>query len=210
MVRPFKQWYAILTKTKEDSVQGNASIKLFEKWSFDDIQVQDLGLRRYIQLKPIYFPHSGGHHEHKRFQKSKISIVERLTNNIMRHGRNCGKKAKAINIVKMAFEIINLKTGQNPIDILVRAIENSAPCEDTTRIGYGGIVYHKAVDLAPQRRVDLALRFITEGARSAAFGNIKTIEECLADELILSAGGDSRSHAIQKRDEKERVALSSR
>jgi small subunit ribosomal protein S7 len=199
-----------LADNSEEAVEESQTIRLFEKWVFDGVEVQDLGLKQYIQLRPIYVPHSGGRHEHKRFEKSKANIVERLTNNMMRHGRNCGKKAKAISIVKMAFEIMNLKTGSNPIQILVDAIENSAPCEDTTRIGFGGIVYHRAVDISPQRRVDLALRALTEGARRAAFSNKKTIEECLADELIAAAEGDTRSHAVSRRDEVERVALASR
>jgi small subunit ribosomal protein S7 len=199
-----------LADNSEEAVEESQTIRLFEKWDFDGVEVQDLGLKQYIQLRPIYVPHSGGRHEHKRFEKSKANIVERLTNNMMRHGRNCGKKAKAISIVKMAFEIMNLKTGSNPIQILVDAIENSAPCEDTTRIGFGGIVYHRAVDISPQRRVDLALRFLTEGGRRAAFSNKKTIEECLADELIAAAEGDTRSHAVSRRDEVERVALASR
>jgi len=199
-----------LADNSEEAVEESQTIRLFEKWVFDGVEVQDLGLKQYIQLRPIYVPHSGGRHEHKRFEKSKANIVERLTNNMMRHGRNCGKKAKAISIVKMAFEIMNLRTERNPIQILVDAIENSAPCEDTTRIGFGGIVYHRAVDISPQRRVDLALRFLTEGARRAAFSNKKTIEECLADELIAAAEGDTRSHAVSRRDEVERVALASR
>ncbi|MCW4020827.1 MAG: 30S ribosomal protein S7 [Candidatus Bathyarchaeota archaeon] len=199
-----------MADNSEEAVEESQTIRLFLKWVFDGVEVQDPGLKQYIQLRPIYVPHSGGRHEHKRFEKSKANIVERLTNNMMRHGRNCGKKAKAISIVKMAFEIMNLKTGSNPIQILVDAIENSAPCEDTTRIGFGGIVYHRAVDISPQRRVDLALRFLTEGARRAAFSNKKTIEECLADELIAAAEGDTRSHAVSRRDEVERVALASR
>ncbi|MGB9779127.1 MAG: 30S ribosomal protein S7, partial [Candidatus Bathyarchaeales archaeon] len=135
-------------------------VKLFEKWSFRDIQVRDLGLQRYISLKPMVLPHSMGRHEHKRFRKANVNIVERLVNNLMRPGKNAGKKAKAMNIVRQAFEIIHLRTGKNPIEVLVRAVENSAPCEDTTRISYGGIVYHLSVDVSPQRRVDLALRNI--------------------------------------------------
>jgi len=128
----------------------------------------------------------------------------------MRPGRNGGKKAKAYQIVKNAFELIHLKTGRNPIEVLVQAIEHCAPCEDTTRISYGGIVYHVAVDLAPQRRVDLALRFITEGARRAAFGNPKSIDECLADEIIWAAMRDPKSYGVSKRDEQERIAMASR
>ena len=196
--------------TQDNEKAEGTGIKLFNKWSYDGVEVQDLGLKRYISINPLITPHSGGRHEHQRFEKSKINIVERLSNNMMRHGLCGGKKAKAINIVKIAFEIIHLKTDLNPIEVLVRAVENSSPCEDTTRIGYGGIVYHKAIDISPQRRVDIALRFITDGPRKAALGNPKTIEECLADELIAAAGRDSRSYAVQKRDEMERVALSSR
>ncbi|MFH0748891.1 MAG: 30S ribosomal protein S7 [Candidatus Bathyarchaeota archaeon] len=193
----------------QESKYEESKVKLFGKWDFGGIEVQDLGLKRYISLKPVWQPHSSGRHEHQRFEKSSVNIVERLTNNMMRHGSCGGKKAKAINIIQLAFEIINLKTGRNPIDILVRAVENSAPCEDTTRIGRGGIVYHRAVDISPQRRVDLAIRFLADGSRKAA-GSTKSIEECLADELILAADGDSRSHAVSTRDEMERVALSSR
>ena len=128
----------------------------------------------------------------------------------MRPGKNAGKKAKAYQIVKNAFEIIHLRTGKNPIEVLARAVENSAPCEDTTRISYGGIVYHVAVDLAPQRRVDLALRFLSDGSRKAAWSNPKTMDECLADEVILAANRDNKSYAVSKKDEQERIALSSR
>jgi len=185
-------------------------IKLFEKWSFQDVQAKDLGLQRYITLKPMVVPHSMGRHEHKRFRKANVNIVERLVNNLMRPGKNAGKKAKAMNIVKQAFEIIHLRTNKNPIEVLVRAVENSAPCEDTTRISYGGIVYHLSVDIAPQRRVDLALRNICEGARQASMNNPRSIEECLADELVLAANRDIKSQAVSKRYELERVAQANR
>ncbi len=195
----------ILSQKREER-----EIKLFEKWSFKEVQVKDLGLQRYISLKPIIVPHSMGRHEHKRFRKANVSIVERLVNNLMQHGRNAGKKARAINIVKHAFEIIHLRTGKNPIEVLVKAVENSAPCEDTTRISYGGVVYHLSVDIAPQRRVDLALRHICEAARQASINNPRSIEECLAEELILAANNDVKSYAVSKRHEIERVAQASR
>jgi len=185
-------------------------IKLFGKWNFQEVEIRDPGLKRYISLRPIFIPHSMGRHEHKRFRKAEVNIVERLVNNLMRPGKNAGKKARAIDVVKNAFEIIHLRTGKNPIQLLVRAIENSAPCEDTTRISYGGIAYHLAVDISPQRRVDLALRLICEGARKTAFGSPKSLEECLAEEIILAANNDMKSHAVSKRHEMERIALSSR
>lgn len=185
-------------------------VSLWGKWSFKGIEVKDLGLKRYMSLQPIYLPHSMGRHEHGRFHKAEVNIVERLTNNMMQPGKNSAKKARALNVVKNAFEIIQLNTGRNPIEVLVKAIENAAPCEDTTRLAYGGIVYLMAVDIAPQRRVDLALRLICEGARQASFGNPKPFEECLAEELTLAANQDVKSHAISKRYEMERVALANR
>ena len=185
-------------------------IKLFGKWSFEGVNVRDPSLKKYICLKPIWLPHTGGRHEHRRFGKSEVPIVERLINHLMKPGRNAGKKHLAYNIVKVAFDIIYYKTGENPIQVLVRAIENAAPREETTRIVYGGIVYFVAVDVAPQRRVDLALRHITEGARNCAFNNPKPIEECLADEIILASRYDMKSYAISRKEEIERIALSAR
>jgi small subunit ribosomal protein S7 len=192
------------------SVTQPTEIKLFQKWSFKDITVKDIGLQRYLNLTPMVAPHSMGRHEHQRFRKAKVNIVERLINGLMRSGKNAGKKAKATNIVKEAFEIINVRTGKNPVDILVQAVENSSPCEDTTRISMGGVVYHLSVDVAPQRRIDLALRHITEGARAQSKNNPRSIQETLADELVLAANKDIKSAAIAKRNEIERVAQSSR
>ena len=200
-----------------------SEIKLFGKWSYEGIEVSDPGLKRYICLKPVFLPHTGGRHEHKKFGKAEVPIVERLINKLMnpglskgkggkvlKHGRCGGKKHKAYNIVKAAFEIIHLKTGENPIQVLIRAIENAAPREETTTVSYGGIRYHLAVDIAPQRRVDLALRFIAQGAARATFNNPKPIEECLADEIILASRNDPKSHAIRRKEEIERIALSAR
>jgi small subunit ribosomal protein S7 len=185
-------------------------IKVFDQWGTEDIEVTDPGLEKYLSSKPILYPHSGGRHEHKRFRKSQLNIVERLVDNMMRPGRVGGKKAKAIGIVRNAMEIINLKTGKNPIEVLVKAVENTAPAEDVTRVAYGGIVYPISVDIAPQRRIDIALRFMTDGARKGAYSNPKTIDECLAEEIAYAAQRDNRSFAVRKRDEMERVALASR
>jgi small subunit ribosomal protein S7 len=185
-------------------------VKVFQKWSTEEIEVGDPGLEKYLSIKPTLFPHSGGRHEHKRFRKSSLNIVERLVNNMIRPGRVGGKKTKAVGIVRNALEIISLKTGKNPVEILVRAIENTAPAEDVTRIAYGGIVYPISIDISPLRRIDISLRFMTDGARQASFGNSKTIDECLAEEIIYAGARDNRSFAVRKRDEMERVALASR
>jgi small subunit ribosomal protein S7 len=194
----------------QTTVAQPTEIKLFQKWSFKEITVKDIGLQRYLNLTPMVAPHSMGRHEHQRFRKAKVNIVERLINGLMRSGRNAGKKAKATNIIKEAFEIINVRTGKNPIEILVQAVENASPCEDTTRISMGGVVYHLSVDVAPQRRIDLALRHITDGARAQSKNNPRSIQETVADELVLAANKDIKSAAIAKRNEIERVAQSSR
>ena len=185
-------------------------IKVFNTWGTDGIEVTDPGLEKYLSVKPTLYPHSGGRHEHKRFRKSSINIVERLVNNMMRPGRSGGKKTKAIGIVRNAFEIVSLKTGKNPVDLFVKAVVNTSPAEDVTRIAYGGIVYPISIDIAPLRRIDIALRFMTDGARQATFSNPKTIDECLAEEIMYAAQRDNRSFAVRKRDEMERVALASR
>jgi len=185
-------------------------VLLWGKWGFKGIEVKDSGLKRYVSLHPVVIPHSMGRHEHGRFHKAEVNIVERLANNLMQPGKNAAKKARTLNVLKNAFEIIQLNTGKNPVEVLVQAIENAAPCEDTTRLSYGGIVYLMAVDISPQRRVDLALRLICEGARQSAFSNPRPLEECLAEELILAANQDVKSHAVSKRYEMERVALANR
>ena len=172
--------------------------KLFDKWELDEVKIEDLGLVKYICLDETLVPHTSGRHVKRQFAKSKVSI--------MRTHINSGKKNKAYNIVKDALDIINKRTKKNPVQVLVTAVENTSPREETTRIKYGGIGYQVAVDISPQRRVDLSLGFLTRGTLQSAFKNRKSVAECLADELILASEEDSRSFALQKKEEKERVA----
>jgi len=195
--------------------QPQAEIKLFSKWTYDDVVINDISLNDYISVKQkhkyfVYLPHSAGRYNKQRFKKSQYPIVERLTNSLMMHGRNNGKKLMAIRIVQHAFEIIHLLTDKNPIQIFVDAIINSGPREDSTRIGSAGTVRRQAVDVSPLRRVNQAIYLLTTGSRETSFRNIKTIAECLADELINAAKGSSNSYAIKKKDELERVAKSNR
>merc|ERR1712062_909772 len=131
-------------------------VKLFGKWSTDDVQVNDISLNDYIAVREKYakyLPHSSGRYQVKRFRKAMCPIVERLANSLMMHGRNNGKKLMSVRIVKHSFEIIFLLTGENPLQILVNAIINSGPREDSTRIGRAGTVRRQAVDVSPLRRV---------------------------------------------------------
>ncbi|MCW4036220.1 MAG: 30S ribosomal protein S7 [Candidatus Bathyarchaeota archaeon] len=184
--------------------------KLFGEWSFEGVNVRDIGLQRYLNLEPIYLPHSGGRHEARRFRKSDMNIAERLINTLMRPGSSGGDKVRVVSVVRNAFKIINLRTGRNPLEVLVRAVENAAPNEDTTRIGYGGVVYRLAVDISPQRRIDLALRFLVRGIKESTFGNRRTLEEAIASQLIGAANNDGSTFAIRRKLEVERIALSSR
>jgi len=195
-------------------VPGTQDIRLFGKWSHEDVQLPDISLQDYMAVKDKkgakFVPHSAGRYAAKRFRKAQCPIVERLVNSLMMHGRNNGKKLLTVRIVKHSFEIIHLLTGENPLQVLVNAIINSGPREDSTRIGRAGTVRRQAVDVSPLRRVNQAIWLLCTGAREAAFRNIKTIAECLADELINAAKGSSNSYAIKKKDELERVAKSNR
>src|SRR5438105_15424739 len=171
------------------SGREQVNILLFNKWDTSDIDINDQGLKRVIRLKPAaVIPNTFGRHEHQRLKKADVNIVERLANKLMHFGKKYakntgrmgGKKARMLNIVKTAFEIIHLETGKNPVELLVRAIENSSPNEDTTRIVYGGVVYYVSVDVAPLRRVYLALRFIAVVVKEATYSWQKRIEDALA------------------------------
>jgi len=195
-----------------------ANLLLFRKWDLSKIEVKDPGLKNAISVNKIIMPLTFGRSALKRFNKAEVNIVERLANKLLHFGKRYakntgrmgGKKTRSINTVKAALDIMFLKTGKNPIEVLVRAIENSAPNEDTTRIVYGGTVYHVSVDVAPLRRVDLALRFIAEGVRDASFSNPKAIEENLAEHLILAAANDMNAPSVKKKNELERIAMASR
>ncbi len=198
--------------------KSGPSLTLFRKWDLAQVKVADPGLQKVLSLKPTIIPTSFGRHEHRRFGKADVNVVERLSNKLAHFGKKYakntgrmgGKKARTVKIVKTAFNIIHLKTGENPISILVKAIENASPNEDTTRIVYGGVVYHVSVDVSPLRRIDLALRFITEGVKESTFSNPKTVEEALADEIMLAAQNSMNSFAIKKKNEQERIAMASR
>jgi small subunit ribosomal protein S5e len=129
---------------------------------------------------------------------------------MMRNGRNNGKKVMAVRIVRHTLELIHILTDQNPVQVVVDAIINSGPREDSTRVGSAGVVRRQAVDVSPFRRVNQAIYLMTTGAREASFRNVKTIAECLADEIINAARGSSNSYAIKKKDEIERVAKANR
>ncbi|MHA1541920.1 MAG: 30S ribosomal protein S7 [Candidatus Hodarchaeales archaeon] len=191
-------------------MSASENMKIFGLWDCQDIEITDIGLKRYINLEERLMPHSSGRHEHKRFHKSYVHIVERFANKLMSPGKNTGKKNLTLNIVKDALKLVELKTNKNPIQVLVDAVVNCAPREETTRISYGGIVNHTAVDSAPQRRVDVASRLLANSVRRASFNNVRSVDEILAEQLISAGANNPNSNAIRRKQDIERVALSAR
>ncbi|HIJ16291.1 MAG TPA: 30S ribosomal protein S7 [Thermoplasmata archaeon] len=183
---------------------------MFGKFDVSGVTLRDAGMARYIDVTPVSVPHTGGRHTSKAFGKAKMSIVERLINNMMRTEDFTGKKMKSYKAVEDAFGIISAKTKQNPLQVVVDALQNAAPREEVTRLQYGGISVPKAVDVAPARRVDLALRHLCRATLESSHKSKKPIGECLADELIAAAKNDINSSSIAKKEEIERVAASAR
>ncbi|ACS89460.1 30S ribosomal protein S7P [Thermococcus sibiricus MM 739] len=216
----------LMAKSLEERFFVPKDLKVFGRWSVEEVVVEDPSLRPYINLEPRILPHSHGRYAKKQFGKTNIHIVERLINKVMRSGASSykigghfmrrehrslmSKKMKAYEVVKEAFKIIENKTKQNPLQVLVKAIENSSPREDTTNIMFGGVRYHLAVDISPMRRLDVALRNIALGASAKCYRNKVSYAEALAEEIIAAANKDTKSFAYSKKEEIERIAQSSR
>ncbi len=198
-----------------------SEIKFFNRWSAEGIEVKDVGLRSYITLAPRIMPKTGARYAGNRFHKSNTFIVERLAaklltaghkgkKHFMSSGHNTGKKDKALTVVENALAKCELQLKANPLQILVKAIENAAPREEVIAIEYGGARYPKAVDVAPQRRIDLALRYMVQGAYVKSFNKKKKIEDSLAEEIIAAYKLSQASNAVSKKRDLERQAASSK
>jgi small subunit ribosomal protein S7 len=196
-------------------------IKAFNKWTTEGIKVDDPGLKDYITLEPKIVPRTGAKYAGNRFHKSRVFIVERLMNKIMvpghkgkKHFRSSGpltgKANKAYDITEKTLIAIEKQTNENPIKVFVKALENAAQREEIITIEYGGARYPKATECAPQRRIDVALRYMTQGAYQKSFNSKKSIEACLAEEIINAYKLSSNSNAISKKLDVERQADSSR
>jgi small subunit ribosomal protein S7 len=196
-------------------------ILAFNKWSTKGIAVKDPGLKEYINLNPTFIPRTGARYAGSKFYKSRVFIVERLINRLMVPGHKAkkhkltsylvtGKSATATKIVEQAFKIIESKMKKNPVEVLAGAVENSAPREEIITIEYGGARYPKAVEMAPQRRVDFALKMMTQSAYQKTRNSKKTAVNALADEIMAAYMLSPNSMAISKKLELERQADASR
>ena len=193
--------------------------KIFDKYDVSGIQVKDPGLKAVINFEPKLVLKSYGRNVQK-FGQTKVNVVERLMNKLATAGhrgkkhkiqkKSTGKYTRNMLIVLEAFEMIEKKTGKNPVEVLAKAIENSAPRDEVTAIEYGGARYPQAVDVSPIRRVNLALKHLTHGASDKSFNKKKTFAESLAAEILLAFENNGESFAIRKKKESESQADSAR
>ena len=194
--------------------------RIFDLYETEGIEIKDVGLKDVINLTPKLALKSHGRNFQK-FGQTKVNVVERLINKIgvaghrgKKHrlmiGTSTGKYSKNAGIVLDAFELITKKTGKNPVEILIKAVENSAPRDEITVIEYGGARYPQAVDVSPLRRVNLALKHLVHGASEKAFGKKKNLAQGLAEEIMLAADKNQESFAMKKKNESEKQADSAR
>ena len=196
------------------------TFKIFDLYDISGIEVKDPGLKSVINLQPRLILQSHGRNV-QRFGQTKVNVVERLMNRLAvaghrgkKHklilGAGTGKYTRNMRIVLDAFKLIEKRTGKNPVEVFVKAIENAAPRDEITVIEYGGARYPQAVDVSPLRRINLVLRWMVQGASDKAFGKKKTITESLAEEIILAYEGNGESFAMRKKNESEKQADAAR
>ncbi len=207
-MEPVEPVEIVEAETPEETTPGTPKL-LFNLYDVGEVEIVDPALHRYVNLHSMIVPHSCGKLNGGEFGKSHMLVVERLINRLMQSEHNTGKKQLAIRIVKDAFAIVAQKTKRNPVQVLVEAVANAGPREETVRLKYGGINVPKSVDTAPQRRVDSALKFITEGVQKNSRGK-KSVAAALADELIAASKGDVKAYSVAKKEERERIAKSAR
>ncbi|MFB6200210.1 MAG: 30S ribosomal protein S7 [Candidatus Nanohaloarchaea archaeon] len=191
------------------------------EWDATEAEIEDDGLVRYISLENILAPRSKGRHEERQFYKADVPIVERLLNRLYvaghrgkKHyidsGHNSGDSEKLWKLIEDAFRTVEDETGENPIQVLVDAIENSAPVEEVVTYQRGGVRARKAVIVSPQRRVDLALRLLVQGAYEKRLAEDNDASDILAQEIMLAADGDDNARAVREKERREREAEGAR
>lgn len=196
------------------------NFKLFDMWDVSEIEIQDEGLKSAINLKPMLALKSHGRNVVK-YGQSKVNVVERLMNKLAlcghrnkKHrielGHSTGKYSKNMTTVIDAFKLVEKRTGENPVKVFVKAIENAAPKDEVTIIEYGGARYPQAVDVSPIRRVNLALRNMVHAASDKSFGKKKKLHQGLAEEILLTYEGNGESTSLKKRNESEKQADAAR
>jgi len=205
---------------REEKILKPYDFKIFDRYSVSDIKIGDVGLKNVINLNEKLVLKSHGRYK-KQFGKTRVNVIERMIGYLGVPGHRgkkhkiqtswaTGKYEKNAKIMLDALKLIEEKTKTNPIQILVKAIENSAPCDEVTTIEYGGARYPQAVDISPLRRLALALRNIVHGGYDKAFNKKVSISEGLATEIVAASEKSNESFAIIKRNESEKQADSAR
>lgn len=124
-------------------------------------------------------------------------LVSRLINNIMQDG----KKGTAQTILYNAFDLIAEKTGREPMEVFEEAIENIMPVLEVKARRIGGANYQVPVEVRPERRITLGLRWLVQYSRSRGE---KTMEQRLANEIIDAA--NSTGASVKKREDTHKMA----
>ncbi len=195
-------------------------MKLFDIYDTSAVVVKDEALKPYLNLEPRLLLKSHGRHVAK-FGAAKTHIVERLANRVAVPGHlgrkhkiitswASGKYNKNMSTVLKTLALIEQRKKENPVQVLVKAIENASPRDETTTIEYGGARYPQAVDTSPLRRINLALRWLVQGAYHKSFGKKKKMAESLANEIILAADQNMEGFATTKKNDAEKQADAAR
>jgi small subunit ribosomal protein S7 len=128
-------------------------------------------------------------------------VVAKFVNTIMNHG----KKSVAESIFYQSLDIVTAKTKEDSLGVFKRAIENTRPTVEVRSRRVGGATYQVPVEVRPQRRLSLSMRWLIDAARERAE---KSMEEKLAAEIIDAA--NNRGTAIKKKEDTHRMAEANR
>lgn len=196
------------------------NFKIFDKYDIEGIEPKDPSLKPYVNLSQKLILKSQGRRKDK-FAMVKVNVIERLANRLAVPGHqgkkhriitnwSSGKYNRNMKTILQALEIIEKKTGRNPIAVFVEAIENGSPRDEITVIESAGARYPQAVDCSPMRRINLAIRWMVQGAYQKCFGKKAKMADSLANEIINASKGTMDSYSCSKKNESEKQADSAR
>ncbi len=200
----------------EEIPQKPEQFKIFDLYDISNIEVKDPAMEPYVCLTPKLLLKNQGRVTDK-LRSTKINVVERLASRLAVPGHvgkehkiitswSSGKYEHNMQTVLKAFAIIQEKTGRNPVQVFVEAIENGSPRDEITIIESAGARYPQAVDCSPIRRVNLAIRWMVQGAYNKSFGKKTKMADALANEIILASKGNLESFTARKKTEAEAQA----
>ena len=141
--------------------------------------------------------------------KRKILSDAKFGDQILAKFINClmqqGKKSVAENIVYTAFDVIGERSGQDPLKLFHEALENVKPSVEVRSRRVGGATYQVPVEVRPDRRQALAIRWLIDTARARSEN---TMKDRLSNELLDAA--NNRGTAVKKREDTHRMAEANR